>query len=390
MSFQTKLARSSRTTNSRRSSAAASLKRSTSSPSNASPRKRSLPSESTLEDDDEPLDDTGIIVSLAEDLNFRDVPQYMEYIHHRMFSEMPEKAGMNSTRIAEVLNFRKRLPPFVTIAHVDALCNSSTTIEREIAELAKAGILRRVTIPHRGTGAAAVGDGIASVRDWQAIVRQHQELQNELKEKYIAKMAETPTSASITGAAFTPTELSALIATGFLTSSTASNPQASYFASPGANALTSISSSGSRHAAGSLGAVGGVAATQHIHGGTSLNSSRAMIGSYNFSLPNTGTHIKLLVDARNHLISIVKKTKYKEMPLDVLRERWDGGIAVHGAREERKKARGEFAGVLPGRTKKWKQFYGMRFEWVLEECLGAGLLELFETGSVGKAVRAST
>lgn len=182
MSFQTKPARSSRVTISRRSSAVASLKRSTSSPANASPRKRSLPSESTLpDDDDEQLDDTGIIVSLAEDLNFRDVPQYMEYIQNHMFSDMPEKAGMNSTRIAEVLNFRKRLPPFVTIAHVDALCNSSTKIEREIAELAKAGILRRVTIPHRGAGAAAVGDGLASVRDWQALVRQHEELSNELK-----------------------------------------------------------------------------------------------------------------------------------------------------------------------------------------------------------------
>lgn len=101
-------------------------------------------------------------------------------------------------------------------------------------------------------------------------------------------------------------------------------------------------------------------------------------------------HIKLLVDARNHLISIVKKKKYQEMPLDLLREKWDGGIIVHGAREGRKKARGEFAGVLPGRTKKWKTFYGMRFEWVLEECVGTGLLEVFETGSVGKAARAMT
>ena len=55
--------------------------------------------------------------------------------------------------------------------------------------------------------------------------------------------------------------------------------------------------------------------------------------------------------------------------------------------EERKKARREFVGVLPGRTKKWKQFYGMRFEWALEECVGSGLVELFETGSVGRAVR---
>lgn len=121
------------------------------------------------------------MASLADDLNFRDVPQYMEYIRNRTFSDMPEKAGMNSTRIAEVLNFRRRLPPFVTVAHIDALSTSSTRIEREIAELARAGVLRRVTIPNRGIGAAAVGDGIASVQEWQALVQAHAELPEDLK-----------------------------------------------------------------------------------------------------------------------------------------------------------------------------------------------------------------
>ena len=138
-------------------------------------------------------------------------------------------------------------------------------------------------------------------------------------------------------------------------------------------------------------AVGGAHATQHIHGGTSLSGSRPSVTAhYTFSLPNMGTHIKLLVEARNHLMNMLKKTKYKEMPLDVLRERWDGGVVGNTEQSERKKLRGEFAGVLPGRTKKWKQFYGVRFEWILEECLGAGLVELFETGSVGRAVRAIT
>jgi hypothetical protein len=188
MSFQATPARSSRITKPRRTSAAATLglKRSTSSPSNASPRKRSLPSEQSVQyDDDDQLDDTGVIALLADDLNFRDVPQYMDYIRNRMFSDMPEKGGMNSTRIAEVLNFRRRLPPFVTIAHIDALSTSSTRIEREIAELAQAGILRRVTIPHRGVGSAAIGDGIASVREWQALVRAHAELTEELKGAYL-------------------------------------------------------------------------------------------------------------------------------------------------------------------------------------------------------------
>jgi hypothetical protein len=186
MAFQATPARSSRITKSRRTSAAAAmgLKRSPSSPSQASPRKRSLPSEQSIQYDDyELLDDTGVIASLADDLNFRDVPQYMEYISNRTFSNLPEKAGMNSTRIAEVLNFRRRLPPFVTIAHIDALSTSSTRIEREIAELAQAGIIRRVIIPHRGVGSAAVGDGIASVRDWQALVRGQEGLASDLKGK---------------------------------------------------------------------------------------------------------------------------------------------------------------------------------------------------------------
>jgi hypothetical protein len=209
-------------------------------------------------------------------------------------------------------------------------------------------------------------------------------------DKYISKMNANPTSTSLSATDFTSNELSALTAVGLLTSSTAASPHSSYFASQGTRSLGSISSSGSRHAAGSREATGGASATQHIHGGTSLNSSRPATASYNFSLPNAGTYIKLLVDARTHLVGILKKKKHKELTLDLLRERWDGGVIVLGEREERKKALGEFAGVLPGRTKKWKHFYGMRFEWILEECLGAGLVELFETGSVGRAVRSTT
>ncbi|KAF3032870.1 hypothetical protein E8E12_003656 [Didymella heteroderae] len=389
--MQTTPARSSRIITSRRRSAvsALGLRRTTSSPSNASPSKRSLPTEeSTVYDEDEELDDLGFVVSLASDLNFRDVPQYMEYIRNRMFSDMPEKAGMNSTRIAEVLNFRKSLPPFVTIAHVDALSTSSTVVEREIAELAKQGIVRRITIPHRGVGAAAVGDGIASVKEWHALVRRDTGLPNDLKEKYITLMSASATSTTISGSAFTPAEIALLTGTGFLTSTTVLSTTASaFFASPGAASLSAISTSGSRHAAGSLEAVGGQHATQHMHGGTSLPRASAT-GTFSFSLPHTGMHIKLLVDARNHLLGILRKSKFRAAPLDVLRERWDGGVSGSNAeRESRKKARREFTGVLPGRTKKWKVFYGMRFEWVLEECVGAGLVELFETGSVGRAAR---
>lgn len=208
--------------------------------------------------------------------------------------------------------------------------------------------------------------------------------------KYNSAMNANPTSTAISGTVFTSTEISALVTAGFLTSMSAVNYGSSFFASPGASSLAAVSMSGSRHAAGSLEAVGGAYAAQHIHGGTSSSGSRPSVRAhYTFSLPNIGTHIKLLVEARNHLLNMLKKTKYKEMPLDMLCELWDGGVVANNQQSERKKLRGEFAGVLPGRTKKWKQFYGMRFEWALEECLGAGLVELFETGSVGRAVRAA-
>jgi hypothetical protein len=92
---------------------------------------------------------------------------------------------MNSTRIAETLNYRKALPPIVTLAHLDALCTSSTKTEREIAELARAGILRRVTIPNRGMGLASVGDGISSVQEWERLVRSHTGLTPDVQCKYI-------------------------------------------------------------------------------------------------------------------------------------------------------------------------------------------------------------
>lgn len=91
--------------------------------------------------------------------------------------------------------------------------------------------------------------------------------------------------------------------------------------------------------------------------------------------------------ARSHLVSLAMKSRFREIPVYLLRERWDGGIAADDPAAKAKKYRGEFAGVLPSRTRKWKRFYGLSFDWALAECLGAGLVEVFETGSVGQAVR---
>ena len=88
-------------------------------------------------------------------------------------------------------------------------------------------------------------------------------------------------------------------------------------------------------------------------------------------------------------LSLLKQIspRFKEATHELLKEKWEGNIA-NDATARAKRARGEWSGVLPGKTKKWKDFYGLRFEWVLAECVGSGLVELFETGSVGWGVRA--
>jgi hypothetical protein len=105
------------------------------------------------------------------------------------------------------------------------------------------------------------------------------------------------------------------------------------------------------------------------------------------SLPNTGAYLRLLGSGRAHLLALLRRSQSGEAPLHLLKDRWEGAVETEKSFHLAKRARGEFAGILPGKTKKWKELYGMQFRWVLEEALGAGLVEIFETGSVGPGVR---
>lgn len=193
---------------------------------------------------------------------------------------------------------------------------------------------------------------------------------------------------------------------GFLTSSAQSLNSENVFtgpesASPGTS--TSISSI-ARAASGSVAAVGGEDAISVAGGRGGIRRSSSLFANqmnhdsqqpfdegeeFRLSLPGMGSYLKLLTAARSHLVSLIMKSKFGEVPLYLLRERWDGGISGGGPAAKAKKYRGEFSGVLPSRTRKWKQFYGLSFDWVLAECLGGGLVEVFETRSVGRAIRIS-
>ncbi|MCJ1298506.1 hypothetical protein MMC08_001296 [Hypocenomyce scalaris] len=390
------------------------LKRSSSLPfANAARRKpvqRSQSKPEIVEDDEDlfgdRLDDNGLVTSLATDLSLRDVAQIIRYIRTHMFDQLPERGGMNSTQIAEVLNLRKSLPPIVSVAHVHALISSPTAAEREIAELTRAGVVRKITVPGRGTGGSSMGEGLVLVSDWEEMVNKTSSLTLELKDEFVQYLRAHPLTPMLRQGALTATDATALMRAGFLTASSQQWVSANVFSRPDAassGTLTSLSSI-SKAASGSMAAIGGEGAVHQAGGGSGgLRRSRSQYeahpeeqvqrllkggGDFLVSLPSTGPYLRLLTSARSHLMSLLSKTKYKEAPLYLLHERWDGGIAADDPASKAKKYRGEFAGVLPGRTRKWKQFYGLKFDWVLAECLGAGLVEVFETGSVGRGVRA--
>ncbi|KAL8957940.1 MAG: hypothetical protein Q9193_004903 [Seirophora villosa] len=304
-----------------------SLRRSASSPfasfNQRKPVQRSKTKPETEQQEDffgEKLDDLGLVTTLSTDVVLPDVAQIVRYANRNMFDSLPESGGFNSTRISEILNFRKSLPITVTVGHVHALSISPTATEREISELMKANILRKLVVPGRGVGGSTVGEGLVLINDLKEMLERSDAIEDHLKP-----------------------------------------------------------------AVGGEGAVVEAGGTLGLRRETShgINTSPLQL-----ALPNMGPYLRLITQARTHLVSLLHRSRFREMPLYLLHERWDGGISNDDPAAQAKKYRGEFAGVLPARTRKWRQFWGLRFEFVLAECVGSGLIELFETGSVGKAVRA--
>ena len=347
----------------------------------------------------ERLEDVGLISSLSTDSISNDVCQTIQHIRDNMFDSIPEGGGFNSTRIAEILNFRKSLPPAVTVAHVHCLLSSPTSTERDIAELVTIGVVRRILIPRRGTGGSNVGESLVLFTDIDNIVYEAMKSNVDLADKFLQQLKNKPRAQLVDSRLFSSEEITLLMRAGCLTSASGSNAFTGSFSRSGVpqvGTLPSISTI-SRTASGSLAAVGGEGAIEDAGGRSGLRQSKSLdeapmvamasTTELQLSLPTMGPYLKLLMAARSHLVSTITKSRFQEMPLCILKERWDGGISGDDPAAKAKKYRGEFVGALPARTRKWKQFNGLSFDFVLAECLGAGLIELFETGSVGQAAR---
>ncbi|GLB12406.1 hypothetical protein AtubIFM57258_010088 [Aspergillus tubingensis] len=323
-----------------------------------------------------PLPDLGPSRYIPETAPVTDVVEALQYIRNSMFEDLPRRAGMNSTRIAEVLNFRRSLPPLASVAHVHTLLEAPTKVEKEIMELVRAGRVRRLIVPGRGNDAAGLGDCLVLSEEWDRLVLDSPALEAPLKEKFLALLGRIGNTCAIPGAAFTPPECMALVRAGFLVSSSSLAKGSSSLASLPILPTTSITpASASRSGA----------YPPHEVGANPRSSSTT--ATLFLSLPNTGPYLRLLSAGRSHLLSLLKRSSSNEVPVYLLRDRWDGAVESEKSFSVAKRVRGEFSGILPGRTKKYKDLYGMNFRWALEEALGAGLVEIFDTGSVGPGVR---
>lgn len=324
------------------------------------------------------LDDCGLVRTLVTDLHFSDVVQAMRFVRGRMWTPMPDRrTGMSSARISEVLNYRLVLPPVVSMAHLRAVLTASpSSIEREVAGLIERGIIRRIVVPGRC-------EELVEVRDLVEMIKKT-DIDEETTEAYVLFAR-----GELGSDALEKEHLDVLVKAGFLTSSAldAGEVVRAGGRPGGLLGTTRTLEHLARAPAGSLDAVGGGAAQMVTGSGTTpgLPSSQPAKETLRISVPNNGAFVKLLKTSMDHLIRLLEqRSAVREMPEYALREAWDGGLAV----SEAKRARGEFSGVFPGRTRKWKDYYGLRFEWVLEEAVGAGIVEVFETGSVGRGVRA--
>jgi Serine-threonine protein kinase 19 len=137
------------------------------------PQSKSVDIDSNVNVDDEAetFNGTGEAISLAAISPVDSVLHAIQHSHESMFCEIPARAGMNSTRIAEVLNFRKSLPLVVSLAHVHGMLTASTRTEREIASLIASGAIRKLTMSGRGNAISGLGEFLVLTQNLEAGIR---------------------------------------------------------------------------------------------------------------------------------------------------------------------------------------------------------------------------
>ena len=336
--------------------------------SSASPRKPKRVKEDEEDTFQDKLEDLGLTRVLRDEPSPSDVIQAMRHVRGRMFSAVPSR-GFNSTRTAEVLNYRVSIPPFVTTGHLNAVLDAPSKVEREVVELLGQGKVRKVRVERRGT----MGEAVIESRELEGIVRRA-DLSEETKDRFTAFLRANPMTQTMPRTAVSNTQGDELVRAGFLTSPTQATPATTLQVRPeDRTTLTSIRHV-SQFASGTVSAVGGRGAV-HLAGGsggsaaglTRSSSSSSELWDLRLAVPGHGRYLKLAGAAVDWVREALGGTRWGEAPEEWLRERFEAG-GLYGAR--------------------WRGFWGLEWEWVLGEAVGLGVVEVFDTRSVGRGVRA--
>lgn len=343
--------------------------------------------EEVEEEEDYDLVCSGAVVSVIDTARVGNILSAVDHARATMFEALPERAGMNSVRISEVLNFQKNLPPLVSLAHVHALRTASSKTERELQTLLSKNKLRRIKLVGRGNEVSGLGELLISIESYEALLCKSG-LDEVVVSSFRKALNTNPRAFALPPSSLPRAHLDLLLRHGFLVvpsiqgSGSSSAGRAHSIVSP-----TSVSKS----ASGSQAAVGGEAAFETLGGVNGVRRLCAdMNAEYVLSVPGIAAFVQLLDASRTHFLDLLRRfSKHRQAPLYLLKERWNGNVdSDENQVSVAKRIRGEYATVAPAKTKKWKVFNGLAFDWVLEECLGAGLIELFETHSVGLGIRA--
>lgn len=329
--------------------------------------KRKRDADAEADEFQEKLADVGMAKMLEEELTLRDVVQAMRYIRGKMLTAVPP-TGFKSTRTAELLNYRLSMPPIVTIGHLNAILASPSKVEREVVELSRSGVLRKVRVERRG----GMGEAVVESTDLEAMIR-NAAMSDASKDEFLQFLSENPTAQTLPRGAIRHSHIDELVRAGFLTSSLQAAPGTTLHVRPeDRTTLTSIHHV-SRFASGTVSAVGGQNAI-HLAGGgggapalTGSSASSSGASDFRIAVPGHGRYLKLAEGAVDWLREMLDRTKWGEAPENWFRERFEGG-GLYGLR--------------------WKDFWGVEWEWVLGQAAGLGIVEVFETGSVGRGVRA--
>ncbi|KAG6057349.1 hypothetical protein E4U17_001426 [Claviceps sp. LM77 group G4] len=393
--------------------------------------KRRLPSRKALLFPDQ-FPDLGDLPILTphEALSLRDVVQTMRYIRSRMFTAVPSR-GFTSARTAELLNYRAGMPRLITMGHIHAVLGGSSPsrVEREVAELVSKGLLRRVRVERRGP----LGEALIEMEDLRVLLGRMEDegqLGGRTREAFWRFLRRRPTVLVVgvgdiregskgrllggeeeeedddddeaeagggedrdgdgngngngNGFFLTPSQVDELVRAGFLTSCATAAPanDALHLRPEDRTTLTSIAHV-SRFASGTVSAVGGRNALHLAGGGGGVTARKHhaannhTVSSFQIAVPGHGRYLKLADAAVRWVQDALSATTWGQGPEAWLRERFEASQTpcIYGA--DNKNLYGP----------RWKEFWGVEWEWVLGEAVGLGIVDLFDTGSVGRGVR---